>query len=86
MADTLFEFPCRFPFKVIGEMRDGFTQAVVDAILTVVSDFDGKTVIIRPSRDRRYVSITADVNAQSKMQLDELYQAVRNVPGVHVLL
>ena len=86
MADTLLEFPCRFPFKVIGEMKDDFTQSVVDVILTVVPDFDGKTITIRASRDRRYISISADINAQSKAQLDELYQKVRAVSGVHVLL
>jgi len=85
-TDTLFEFPCVFPFKVIGDMQPDFVQSVVDAIMTVVPDFDSSTVTIRPSRDKRYLSITADILAQSKAQLDQLYLTVRAVPGVRVIL
>lgn len=84
--ESLFQFPCDFPLKVIGEMQDGFTQSVVDAILKVIPAFNPKNITIRPSKENKYVSITAEVPAESKEQLDELYLTVHKVPGVRMLL
>jgi uncharacterized protein len=88
MADqeTLLEFPCEFPLKVMGETRDGFAEAIVAVVRLHAPDFDAARVEMRPSRSGKYLSLTCTINAISKSQLDDLYRALTAHPMVKVVL
>lgn len=87
MADeTLLEFPCDFPIKIMGTMREGFAQAIVDIVMRHAPDFDPATLGMRPSRAGRYLSITCIVRATSKTQLDALYRELVAHPWVKIVL
>jgi len=43
-ADTLFEFPCAFPIKIMGLADDALAQAVLGVVLSHAPDFDGATM------------------------------------------
>ena len=33
MTETLLEFPCAFPMKIVGRTEDGFAQAILEVVL-----------------------------------------------------
>ncbi|OIQ84621.1 hypothetical protein GALL_335560 [mine drainage metagenome] len=88
MADqeTLLQFPCEFPIKVMGETRDGFAEAMVEIVRQHAPDFDAGRVEMRPSSSGKYLSLTITVTATSKPQLDDLYRALTAHPMVKIVL
>ena len=85
-ADTLFEFPCDFPIKIMGHRTDDFAQAMVDIVLHHAPDFAAETVEMRASSGGRYLSVTCTVRATSRQQLDDLYRELSGHPLVKVVL
>ena len=86
MAESLLEFPCSFPMKIVGRTEDGFAQAVLDVVLRHAPDFDSASMEMRASREGRYLSLTCTVNAKSREQLDELYRELSRHPMVTMVL
>jgi len=84
--DSLIEFPCDFPLKIMGATREGFAQAVVAVVLKHAPDFDPATVEMRPSKAGNYLSLTCVVRATSKAQLDALYGELTAHPWVKIVL
>ena len=79
-------FPTPFPIKIMGRRESGFTTAVLAVILRHAPDFMPGTLETRPSREGKYVGLTATVNAQSREQLDALYQELCDLPSVVMVL
>ncbi|MDH3452684.1 MAG: DUF493 domain-containing protein [Gammaproteobacteria bacterium] len=71
--DTLFEFPCDFPIKALGEASVGFEVAVLEIVQRHAPDFDTQAVRKRPSRNGRYLAVTVTIRARNKRQLDAIY-------------
>ncbi|MEW5780830.1 MAG: YbeD family protein [Pseudomonadota bacterium] len=84
--ETLFEFPCDFPIKVMGATREGFAQAIVEIVSKHAPDFDAATVEMRPSRAGHYLSVTCVIRATSRPQLDALYRELTSHPWVKIVL
>lgn len=84
--ETLLEFPCDFPIKIMGETRDGFAEAIVEVVRQHAPDFDASRVVMRASSGGKYLSLTCTVTATSKPQLDDLYRALTSHPWVKVVL
>jgi putative lipoic acid-binding regulatory protein len=86
VAETLLEFPCDFPLKVMGSNQAGFAQAVLEVVLRHAPDFDAATMQMRPSKAGNYLSLTCTVRATSKTQLDALYRELTGHPWVKIVL
>jgi putative lipoic acid-binding regulatory protein len=84
--DSLIEFPCDFPIKVMGETRDDFTDAIIAALRTLLPDFDARQIEMRASSGGRYISLTCTVHVTSKPQLDDIYRLLTAHPMVKVVL
>lgn len=84
--DTLIEFPCDFPLKVMGKAEEDFAQAIVAVVLRHAPDFDAASVEMRPSKAGNYLSLTCTVRATSKAQLDALYRELTSHPMVKIVL
>ena len=84
--DTLLEFPCDFPIKIMGLMRDDFTQSMVAIVTRHAPDFLAENVEMRTSSGGKYLSITCTIRATSKPQLDNLYRELSAHPLVKVAL
>jgi putative lipoic acid-binding regulatory protein len=84
--DTLLEFPCDFPLKIMGATREGFAQAIVDIVLKHAPDFDAAKVEMRPSKAGNYLSLTCTIRAVSKSQVDALYRELTGHPWVKIVL
>jgi uncharacterized protein len=85
-TETLLEFPCDFPLKIMGQRHDAFAQTVLEVVLRHAPDFDGNTMEMRPSSRGNYLSLTCTVRATSKPQLDDLYRELSSHPMVKVVL
>ena len=86
MPETLLEYPCDFPLKVMGRREGGFAQAVTAIVRRHAPDFDPATVEMRPSRQGTYLSVTCVVRATSREQLDGLYRELCDHPSVVMVL
>ena len=84
--ETLFEFPCDFPLKIMGAAQEGFAQAVLDVVIRHAPDFDAATMEMRLSKGGNYLSLTCTVRGVSKAQLDALYTELSRHPLVKVVL
>ena len=84
--DSLIEYPCRFPIKVMGAMADGFADALAEVARQFDPDFDAATMELRPSKGGNYLGVTITVTATSREQLDELYRTLSTHPMVKVVL
>ncbi|HEX5464211.1 MAG TPA: DUF493 domain-containing protein, partial [Burkholderiales bacterium] len=56
--DSLIEYPCEFPIKIMGNSQDGFAQTVLEIVLRHAPDFDGAAMGMRTSRTGKYLSVT----------------------------
>lgn len=84
--ETLLEFPCDFPVKIMGLSQPGFAQAMLEVVHRHAPDFDPASMQMRPSKAGNYLSLTCTVRATSKAQLDALYRELSGHPLVKVVL
>jgi putative lipoic acid-binding regulatory protein len=84
--DSLIEYPCMFPIKVMGLKVDGFVHAITSVAEQFDPQFDAQTIELRPSSSGKYLGVTLNVHATSREQLDALYSALTSHPMVKVVL
>ncbi|MBL8269092.1 MAG: DUF493 domain-containing protein [Steroidobacter sp.] len=85
-SDTLFEFPCEFPLKVMGRKTDDFRSIVLGIVQKHAGPIAPGNIEERPSSSGGYLSITCTFTAQSKQQLDDLYRELTSHERVMVAL
>lgn len=86
LSDSLIEYPCDFPIKVMGLSRQGFAQAVAEVVVRHDPGFSAASMQMRSSSGARYISLTCTVRATSREQLDALYQELCDHPMVVMVL
>jgi putative lipoic acid-binding regulatory protein len=84
--DSLIDFPCAFPIKVMGLKVEGFVHAMTEVAERFDPSFDASTIELRPSKGGNYLGITLTVQATSRAQLDDLYRVLTSHPMVKVVL
>ena len=84
--ETLLEFPCAFPIKIMGRTEDGFANAMLEVVLRHAPDFDAASMTMKASSSNKYLSLTCTINATSKQQLDDLYREITAHPLVLMAL
>lgn len=84
--ESLIEYPCDFPIKVMGERVDGFVHAITHIAKQFDPGYDASTVELRESSSGKYLGVTITVRATSREQLDELYRTLTSHPMVKVVL
>ena len=84
--ETLLEFPCDFPLKIMGKAEDTLAQVILEIVTRHAPGFDGATMEMRASSGGNYVSLTCTVVATSKPHLDALYMELTSHPLVKVVL
>lgn len=85
-TETLIEFPCLFPIKIMGLSDPAFAQTIGNAIKELDPQFNPDTITISQSKTGKYTSLTATVNAQSKAQLDSIYLMLTSHPMVKIAM
>jgi len=84
--DTLLEFPCKFPIKAMGRNETSFQTLVENVILNHAEIYAGQPVTTNTSSSGNYLSVTVTIDAQSKDQLDRIYQDLTDCDQVLVAL
>jgi hypothetical protein len=84
--ETLIEFPCDFPIKVMGETHADFASEMIKTIQTLLPSFDASSVEMRGSSGGKYISLNCTVHVTSKPQLDDIYRALTSHKMVKVVL
>ena len=84
--ESLLEFPCAFPIKIMGERRDEFAQVMVEIVMRHAPDFVATAVEMKASTNGKYLSLTCTIQATSRAQLDDLYRELSAHPLVSLVL
>ncbi len=71
--ETLLEFPCVFPLKVIGRNVIEFEGEVFSIVQKHVPDAERENITRRLSTGNKYLSLTVTFVADTLMQLDGIY-------------
>ena len=82
--ESLLEFPCDFPLKVMGRDDAGFRSAAQGIVDQHASDAEPPEE--RPSRDGTYLSLTYTIRARSREQLDTIYRELSAHEDIMVVL
>jgi putative lipoic acid-binding regulatory protein len=85
-TESLIEYPCKFPIKVMGTKVEGLVHAITNIAEQFDPAFDASTIELRESKGGKYLGVTVTVNATSREQLDELYRTLSTHPMVKVVL
>ena len=83
---SLIEYPCHFPIKVMGANVDGYISAITHVARSFDPEFDAATIEQRPSKAGNYLGLTLTVYITSREQLDELYRTLTTHPMVKIVL
>ena len=82
--DELMEFPCSFPFKVVGDASDTLADRVVAVVQQhAPGDYTPST---KASSKGTYHSVTIRVKVTSKAQVETLYIELAKIEGVKRVL
>ena len=84
--ETLLEFPCKFPIKAMGLNDYGFQDMVERIVLAHAENFPDEPVTTNLSESGKYLSVTVTVNAQSREQLDNIYQDLTDCEHIKIAL
>jgi putative lipoic acid-binding regulatory protein len=84
--ESLFEFPCDFPIKIMGKSHPEFAETIVTVVRQFDNEVDASRIETRPSSGGNYTGLTVTVRATSREQLDEIYRALTGHPMVKVVL
>jgi putative lipoic acid-binding regulatory protein len=84
--ESLIEFPCEFPIKVMGSNLPEFQRIMLDLVKLYDPSLTDDKVVSRDSAKGNYVSLTMTVHAISQEQLDNIYRALSSHPLVKMAL
>jgi putative lipoic acid-binding regulatory protein len=74
--ESLLEFPCDFPIKMMGRDSPEFRATVRELVEKHTGPLDDDSIQSSLSRNGRFVSVTITVAAESREQLDNIYREV----------
>lgn len=84
--ESLIEFPCLFPVKIIGSHSPTFIEEIKEITSRHFPDFEDKNLAHKPSTQNNYLAITVTVLAQNQALLDAFYQEITKHPQVKMVL
>ena len=84
--ETLLQFPCSFPIKLMGRADAGFSDVAVRLIERHVGEISKIQIQTTTSRNGIFLSLTITIDAQSQEQLDNIYNDISNQEDVLLAL
>jgi len=84
--ESLLDFPCRFPIKMMGRHGNRFRQVAIQLVETHTGKIPVDDISESSSSNGNFMSITVTIDAQSREQLDNIYQALSDHEEVLVAL
>ncbi len=84
--ETLLEFPCDFPIKIMGRESIDFRKLARALVEKHTGPIAEDAIQNALSRNGSFVSVTITVNAQSQQQLDDIYREITSHEDVLMAL
>lgn len=84
--ESLLEFPCSFPIKMMGRDQDSFRRIAVEIVERHAGKVAEDAVTVSSSRKGNFLSITITILAKSQDQLDRLYNDLSSHDEILVAL
>ena len=75
-SESLLDFPCRFPVKIMGRDQPDFKAHIVELISQHAGPIASADITVRTSSKGKYIALTVTVSAKSREQLDEIYRTL----------
>ena len=86
LSESLIEYPCEFPIKVMGKNSPDFKPAVIHICQQFDPNFDLTKMEERSSKENKYIGLTVIIHTTSREHLDEVYRTLSTHPLVSVVL
>lgn len=83
---SLIQYPCRFPIKVMGANTAEFIQTMTVLAQGFEPGFNDAHIEQRPSRAGNYMGLTLSIQVHNREQLDEVYRTLTKHPLVKYVL
>ncbi len=84
--DSLLDFPCQFPIKMMGRDGDRFRRTAIALVEEHTGKLEESAIRSAPSSKGNFLSITVTIAAQSQDQLDNIYRALSDHEEILVAL
>ena len=85
-SESCMEFPCQFPIKAMGRDAGQVEKALVEAVARHAPDSPRDNITRRESRTGKYNAITITITADSREQLDRIYQDLTDSDDITMAL
>ena len=85
-TDALFQFPCEFPIKVMGRDSESFRTQTLAIVERHAGTLPPDRISERMSSKGRFLALTYTIQAESRAQLDQIYQDLTDSGVVLVAL
>ena len=85
-SESLIEFPCEFPIKIMGKDTPKFRSTMHKILEKHVGPINEESIKISLSSNANFVSITITITANSQQQLDKIYYDVTSHDDVLIAL
>lgn len=82
----LLKFPTEFPIKVMGRDSESFRTLTLAIVERHAGPLPASAITERPSSRGRFLALTYTITAQSRQQLDRIYQELTDSGVVLVAL
>ena len=73
-SDELFQFPTDFPIKVMGRDSESFRTLTLAIIERHAGPIAAENISERKSSQGKFLALTYTIRAESRAQLDKIYQ------------
>ena len=80
------EFPCLYPIKIIGVAVAEFQEIVVGVVERHTGKITEELINIRRSSQHQYISVTVTIAATGKDQLQNIFEDLKQVEHVKMVL
>ncbi|HEX4880944.1 MAG TPA: DUF493 domain-containing protein [Porticoccaceae bacterium] len=80
------EFPCAYPVTVVINAKSVLREQIFAVFARHAPGFDTASVTERASRNGNYRSLVFTITATGETQLRQLFEGLKECPGVHLVL
>ena len=74
MPDDIMQFPCDLPIKVFGRNDADFPDAAYSIVKAHVDTLERSDMTTQSSRKGKFLSLTINIRAESRAQVDAVYE------------
>ena len=83
---SLMEFPCNFPIKVIGKKTANFAKEITEITCRHFPNTADEDIRFQDSQQGNYIALTITVYAENQPTLDALYLELTKHPDIKMVL